>query len=157
MDIGPEKIFDLNGGPCVSQTKIQDRCWSQVTIPVEQILRILRVGLSEEHRWTPSMCNSPNEYNRNLPEWRHQICTWIVEVSLTLATLHLEYMPHRLILSGMVHQERIVLSIHRAGYYCLLNSSLTIIIYLISQTTFSSGCPGISLLYRNGGCICQLF
>jgi len=39
-------------------------------------------------------------------------------------------MPHRLILSGMVHQERIVLSIHRAGYYSLLNSSLTNIMYL---------------------------
>jgi len=120
----PQKAIS-NGGQCVSP-KIQDRCWSQITIPVEQILRILRVGLSEEHRWTPSMCNSPNEYNRNLPEWRHQICTWIVEVSLTLAPLHLEYMPH----SGMVHQDRIVLSIHRAGYYSLLNSILTNIIYL---------------------------
>lgn len=63
---------------------LRDLC--EVKIPVDQILRILRVGLSEEHRWTPSMCNSPNEYNKNLPEWRHQICTWIVEVSLSLAT-----------------------------------------------------------------------
>lgn len=72
--------MEKNSDPLI----LRDLC--EVKIPVDQILRILRVGLSEEHRWTPSMCNSPNEYNKNLPEWRHQICTWIVEVSLSLAT-----------------------------------------------------------------------
>jgi len=52
-----------------------------LSVPIPDLLRILQVGLREESRWTPALCNSPNDYNRNLPEWRHQICTWIVEVS----------------------------------------------------------------------------